>query len=299
MDTKANRLGAYLRARRALVTPEQAGIPAGPRRRVTGLRREELAMLAGISSDYYLRLERGRDTNPSTQVLDALARVLMLDEVEHRYLLELASPSSQGRRRRPQRRSERVPERVPERVRHLLAAVAVPAFVEGRTFDVLAANRLAVALSPRLRPGQNRLRSLMLDPEEREFHADWESATAEFVAAFRNSINEHSTDPAVLELIGELTLSSGRFRTLWARHDVRRLTGGTTTVNHPQVGLLNLHRDKLPLEDLTLVLYYPDVHSDSSEKLDVLASLSHDANSDDEHDRPITQLAANRADQRQ
>ena len=278
-ETMASRLGAYLQARRALVSPEQAGIPAGPRRRVAGLRREEVAMLAGISSDYYLRLERGRDTNPSVHILDALARVLRLDDVEHRYLLELASPSSQRRRRRPQQRSERVPERV----RHLLAAVAVPAYVEDRAFDVLAANPLAIALSPRLRPGQNRLRSLMLDPEEREFHADWEAATAEFVAAFRNSISEHITDAAILELIGELTLNSGRFRTLWARHDVRRLTGETTTVNHPQLGQLRLHRDKLPLEDLTLVLYYPDVRSDNAEKLELLASLSYDAHPENQH----------------
>ena len=227
-------------------------------------------MLAGISSDYYLRLERGRDANPSTQVLDALARVLRLDDIEHRYLLELASPQRRARRRRH-------PEQVPARLHHLLAAVAVPAFVEGRTFDVLAANPLASALSPRLCPGRNRLRSLMLDPEEREFHADWDAATAEFVAAFRNSIGEHPADPAVLELLGELTLASGRFRTLWERHDVRRLTGGTTIVTHPLVGQLRLHRDKLPVEDLTLVLYYPDVHSDSAEKLSVLASLTHDA----------------------
>lgn len=268
-DTTTNRLGAYLQARRALVTPDQAGIPTGSRRRVTGLRREEVAMLAGISSDYYLRLERGRDSNPSAQVLDALARVLKLDEVEHRYLFDLASP--QPRARRPRQRAQ-----VPARLHHLLAAVAVPAFVEGPTFDVLASNSLAIALSPRLGPGHNRLRSLMLDPEEREFHADWNAATAEFVAAFRLAIDEHTADPAVLELLGELTLASGRFRALWARHDVRRLTGGTTTVNHPIVGQLRLHRDKLPVEDLTLVLYYPDAGSDSAERLGVLASLAHD-----------------------
>ncbi len=268
-DTTANRLGAYLQARRALVTPEQVGIPAGPRRRVSGLRREEVAMLAGISVDYYLRLERGRDTNPSAQVLDALARVLRLDEVEYRYLRDLAAPPRR-RRTQPARRSEQVPDRL----HHLLAAVGVPAFVEGRTFDVLASNSLAMALSPRLCPGRNRLRDLMLDPEEWAFHTDWEAATAEFVAAFRNSISTHDNDPAVLELLGELTLASGRFRAVWARHDVRRLTGNTTTVDHPLVGRLRLHRDKLPVEGVTLVLYYPDSHGDSADKFRLLGSLA-------------------------
>jgi transcriptional regulator with XRE-family HTH domain len=265
LDT--NRLGAYLRARRALITPEQAGIPPGFQRRVAGLRREEVALLAGISADYYLRLERGRDRNPSEQVLTALARVLQLDEVEHRYLVELAEPR---RRARPRRRAETVPARLA----HLLAAVDVPAFVEGRAFDVLAANPLATALNPRLRPGGNRLRSLLLDPDERGFHSDWEAATAEFVGSFRASIDDATDDPRIVELVGGLSLASARFRGLWARHDVRRLRGGTTDVHHPVVGALHLHRDKLPVEDVTLVLYYADAGSDSADKLRLLASLA-------------------------
>ena len=279
VDEAANRLGEYLRARRALVTPQQAGLPAGPRRRVPGLRREEVALLAGVSADYYLRLERGRDRNPSAQVLDALARVLHLDEVEARYLRDLAVPLQRSRSR-PRRR----PERVPERLHHLLASVHVPAFVEGRAFDVLASNPLAVALSPRLRPGENRLRSLFLDPAEREFHRDWEAARAEFVGAFRQSVagsgadaagdlRDPSRDARTVELVGELSLASGRFRALWDRHDVRRLQGGTTVVDHPAVGELRLHRDKLPVEGLLLVLYYPDAGSGSAEKLRLLASL--------------------------
>ncbi|TVT23963.1 helix-turn-helix domain-containing protein [Amycolatopsis rhizosphaerae] len=266
-DDDTNRLGAYLRARRELVTPEQAGIPAGAHRRVPGLRREEVAMLAGISGDYYLRLERGRDRNPSAQVLEALARVLRLDGVEHQYLLDLAQPR---RRARPRRRAEQVPARL----HHLLAAVGMPAFVEGRAYDVLASNALAVALSPRLRPGENRLRSLLLDPEEREFHLDWDATTAQFIGSFRNSIGDRTDDAHIVELVGELSLASERFRTLWARHDVRRLEGGTATVNHPVVGELHLNRDKLPVGDLILVLYYPDEGSESAEKLRVLASLA-------------------------
>jgi transcriptional regulator with XRE-family HTH domain len=279
-DEETSRLGAYLRARRDLVAPEQAGIPAGPRRRVAGLRREEVATLAGISADYYLRLERGRDKNPSAQVLAALARVLHLDEVEHQYLLDLANPS---RRARPRRRAERVPARL----HHLVAALGVPAFIEGRAFDVLASNPLALAFSPRLRSGENRLRSLILDPEEREFHADWDAATAEFVGSFRKSIGEDTGDARIVELVGELSLASARFRALWARHDVRPLEGGTTTVNHPVVGELRLHRDKLPVGGLTLVLYYPDTGSDSAEKLQILASLATTtANDQPPHDQP-------------
>jgi transcriptional regulator with XRE-family HTH domain len=262
-----NRLGEYLSARRALVTPRQAGIPAGPGRRVPGLRREEVALLAGISADYYFRLERGRDKNPSAQVLEALARVLRLDDVETEYLLSLGGPRP---RRRPARRSARVPARL----HHLLAALDIPAFIENRYFDVVASNPLAVAFSPRLTPGHNRLRSLMLDPEEREFHDDWESAVDEFIASFRRSLGDDTADPRAIELVGELSLASARFRSLWARHDVRHLAGGTTSVTHPVVGPLRLHREKLPVDDLILVIYYPDEHSESAEKVTLLASLA-------------------------
>ncbi|MGC4768925.1 helix-turn-helix transcriptional regulator [Micromonospora sp. DT44] len=263
-----HRLGGYLRARRELVSPSQVGLPTGGRRRVPGLRREEVALLAGISPDYYLRLERGRDKNPSPQVLESLARVLQLDDIERMYLLDLAAARPRAPRRK---RSEHVPARVYE----LLAHLQVPAFVEGRAFDVLASNPMAVAFSPRLRPGQNRLRSLLLDPEERAFHQDWTKATANFIATLRTTIGDDIDNPRFVELVGELALSSQRFRTLWARHDVRNLDGGTTTVHHPVVGDLRLHRDKLPIEDVILVVYYPDKDSDSDEKLRLLAALAH------------------------
>jgi transcriptional regulator with XRE-family HTH domain len=266
-DGQGNRLGEYLRARRGLVAPEQVAIPAGSHRRVPGLRREEVAFLAGISADYYLRLERGRDRNPSVQVLESLTRVLQLDEVEAEYLLSLGTARP---RIRPQRRTERVPARLHQ----LLAALEVPAFIEGRYFDVLASNSLAVAFSPRLTPGNNRLRSLLLDPEDRQFHEDWDSAVAQFIALFRRAIGDDTTDARAVELVGELSLSSARFRSLWARHDVRQLVGGTTTVNHPTVGALSLHREKLPVDDLILVIYYPDEHSDSAEKLRLLAAMT-------------------------
>ena len=150
----------------------------------------------------------------------------------------------------------------------------IPAFVEGRAFDVLASNRLAVALSPRLQPGYNRLRSLLLDPEEQAFQQDWARSAEGFVAVFRKSIGHDTDNPRFVELVGELALSSERFRSLWARHDVRGLDGGSTTVNHPVVGELSLNRDKLPVDDLLLVLYYADQGSESEEKLRLLASLA-------------------------
>ncbi|OCG73176.1 helix-turn-helix transcriptional regulator [Microbacterium sediminis] len=265
--TVDNRLGSYLRARRELVSPGSVGLRDSGDRRVPGLRREEVALLAGISADYYLRLERGRDRHPSAQVLDALARVLQLDDVEREYLHGLAEPA-------PRRRRRVRPERVPDRLHQLLAGLQLPAFVEGRAFDVLAANALALALSPRLRPGMNRLRSLLLDPEEQAFHEDWEQAAAGIVAALRRSIGDDLDDPRFVELVGELSLSSERFRSLWARQDVRSLDGGTTTVHHPVVGELRLHRDKLPVDDVILVVYYPDAGSESEERMRLLAALA-------------------------
>src|SRR6202042_1420506 len=266
-DDRANPLGSYLRARRALVTAEQAGLPPGANRRVPGLRREEVALLAGISADYYLRLERGRDKNPSAQVLESLARVLHLDELEQEDLLGLGAS-------RPQKKRRRKPERGPGRLHQPLASVRVPVFVEGRAFDVLASNRLAVALSPRVQPGHNRLRSLLLDPEEQAFQQDWTRSTEGFIAAFRKSIGDDIDSPRFVELAGELALSSERFRTLWARHDIRSLEGGTTTVNHPVVGELPRNRDKLPADDVPMALYYADQGSESDEKLRLLASMA-------------------------
>lgn len=263
---RTNRLGAYLRARRDLVTPAQVGLPIGDNRRVPGLRREEVAMLAGISADYYLRLERGRDAHPSVQVLESLARVLQLDDVESAYLIGLGSE----RPRAPRRRRE---EHVPERLHQLLATIGVPAFVEGRSFDVLASNDLAVALSPRLRPGHNRLRSLLLDPEEQAFQRDWSAATAGMVAALRANVGDDVDDARFVELVGELAIASERFRALWARHDVHNLEGGTALVDHPVVGELRLHRDKLPVGGVILVVYYADAGSESDEKLRMLGGL--------------------------
>jgi transcriptional regulator with XRE-family HTH domain len=269
--SEKNMLGDYLRARRELIQPESVGLPVTGVRRVAGLRREEVAMLAGISSDYYLRLEQGRDRNPSVQVLEALAGVLGLDQVATDYLLGLAAPRPRHRRRRPRR------ETVPAGIRQLLGVLGLPAFVEGRYFDVLAANALARALSPNLQAGQNRLRAVFLDPAEQALYPDWDQATAGLVAGFRESVGTDADDPGFVQLVGELSLSSERFRRLWARHDVQSREGMPTRIHHPQVGDLTLSREKLSIggaEGQLLVIYHAQPGTGSAEKLAILASLA-------------------------
>jgi len=263
-------LGDYLRARREQVAPASVGLPANSARRVAGLRREEVALLAGISSDYYLRLEQGRDHNPSVQVLRALARVLQLDDAATAHLLGLAATQPQ-RRRVPRRES------VPVGVRRLLDVVGLPAFVEGRYFDVLAANHLACALSPNLQVGRNRLRAVFGDPAEKALYPDWELATVALVAGFRRSVGSDVDDPGFVQLVGELSLSSDRFRRLWARHDVVSFEGGPARLNHPQVGELTLSREKLAItgtDGQLLVIYHAEPGTSGAEKLALLASLA-------------------------
>jgi transcriptional regulator with XRE-family HTH domain len=252
------------------VNPADVGLRVAGVRRTPGLRREEVATLAGISADYYLRLEQGRDRNPSPQVLAALARVFGLDATATRYLLSLSAA-------RPA--TPRIPRRevVPTGIRQLLDVLQLPAFVESRMFDVLAANRLATALSPGIRPGENRLRSMFLDEDERDMYPDWEQAIGGMVASFRASLGADVDNPRTAQLVGELSLASEPFRRLWARHDVKALAGAPTRMHHPQVGMLELRREKLPIGDSggqLLVIYHAEPGSDSARSLALLGSLA-------------------------
>jgi len=272
MTDEPNLLGDHLRARRELLTPAQAGLPVTGVRRVPGLRREEVAMLAGISADYYLRLEQGRDRNPSRSVLESLARVLQLDDDTTAYLIGLTEATAKPRRRRRARK-----ETVPASTVKFLAALSLPAFVEGRYLDVLAANPLAAAISPRLVAGANRLRDVFLDPAERELFADWELATRALVAGFRQAVGTETDDPRFIELVGELSLASPRFRELWARHDVANRRGATGRFDHPVVGELVLNREKLLISEapgLVLAVYHPDPGTDAADKLALLGSAT-------------------------
>ncbi|MFF8732725.1 helix-turn-helix domain-containing protein [Streptomyces sp. NPDC015171] len=268
----SNALGEFLRARRALVRPEDVGLPGGGLRRVPGLRREEVAMLAGISSDYYLRLEQGRDRNPSVQVLEALARVLRLDGDATGHLVGLAQERAAGAR------TGRRTRQVPASLLQLIGGwPRTPAYIQNRCTDCLAANALATALTPNYAPGVNLLRAVLLDPAEQALRRDWADLTAEGVAALRSEAGTDPDDPRLRDLVGELSLRSERFRTLWARHEVRPRRGRVSRLSHPQVGDLDLHSDKLSVDGtdgLTLVVFHAEPGSRSAELLDILGSLT-------------------------
>jgi transcriptional regulator with XRE-family HTH domain len=232
-----NALGDFLRARREQVSPKDVGIEAGGFRRVPGLRREEVATLAGISADYYLRLEQGRDRNPSVQVLEALARVLQLTEAAAAHLLRLS-----GHLPRPPLLDSLVPDSI---VQLIEGWPNNPAYVMSKFMDVLAVNALAAALSPNYRVGGNMVRALFLDPAERALRRDWEALTEEGVALLRANVGTDLSDPRLVELVDEMSAASERFRVLWSRHDVRRKRDRVHHLTHPVVGDLDLQANKL------------------------------------------------------
>ncbi|MFI2074552.1 MULTISPECIES: helix-turn-helix domain-containing protein [Streptomyces] len=251
MDTPAG-LGDFLRTRRAALRPEDVGVVSyGRTRRVPGLRREELAMLAGVSVAYYTRLEQGQSANASDEVLDAIARALRLSPDEHTHLRNLARPG------RAARRAADRPATAGPGVRQLIAAMdAVPALVLDHRFDVLAWNPLAHALlaghldfgapgRPEERPNTQRL--FFLDPHAHELYPEWEKEARRAVSALRLAAGEHPEDRRLAELIGELTMRSPRFAALWARHPVRACTSGVKSFQHPVVGSLDLSFEMLRL----------------------------------------------------
>ncbi|MEU6428569.1 helix-turn-helix transcriptional regulator [Microbispora sp. NPDC046973] len=237
-----NTLGSFLKARRALVRPQDAGLPAIGRRRVAGLRRDELAALAGVSLAYLTRLEQGRDRNPSEQVLDALGAALRLDADLTAHLHALARDASRRNGGPPHRPEERP---APGIGRLLDAWVGTPAYLRGRRFDVLAANTTAIALAPMYRPGRNLVRDVFLDPGARALFPQWDAVAADSVAALRAVAGADLGDPALRELVEELSAASEDFRRLWERHDVRPTRDETKEFVHPVVGPLVLRRHSL------------------------------------------------------
>ncbi|MGN6338794.1 helix-turn-helix domain-containing protein [Mycobacterium sp.] len=267
MATKANALGDYLRSRREQVRPEDVGLVAGSRRRVAGLRREELALLAGISSDYYLRLEQGRDKHPSAQVLDALARALHLDVKAIEYLHQLANPTG-GRQHSGL-------EVAADAADELIKQFSMPAIVASRCLDVLAANTIARALSPGFTPGCNFLSWRLLDPAARELYVDWEAATDVAVSGLREAAGGDPDDPRVRSLIGELLSASERFRQLWARADVG-YRPDVVHMRHPVVGDLYLHPNRFNIPHSGgqhMLTYRAQPGSESAKALERLRSL--------------------------
>jgi transcriptional regulator with XRE-family HTH domain len=265
----SNALGEYLRARRGQVRPEDVGLVAGARRRVRGLRREELATLAGISSEYYLRLEQGRDKNPSAQILDALARALRLDIKASEYLHQLASSAGS-------RRDHETVEVAADGTDQLIEQFAMPAIVASRCQDVLAANSIARALSPGFAPGQNFLRWRLLEPAARDFFVDWDEATDVAVSGLREAAGSDPQDPRLRSVINELSATSERFRELWARADVGYRVG-VIHMRHPKVGDLYLHRNRFNIPHSGgqhMLTYRAEPGSESAAALQALRSLS-------------------------
>jgi transcriptional regulator with XRE-family HTH domain len=275
--SKTSLLGAYLRARRELVQPEEVGLSRQPRRRVSGLRREELAMLAGISGDYYLRLEQGKDLHPSSQVLEALARALRLDDTATAYLHQIAQQRPSTTTRKTPR-----PEEVPIGVVQLLTTTLnhAPAFVQSRFMDVLAANPLAAALSPNFTPGKNLLLAAFLDPADSQLYLDWDQVAEQVVAGIRSLAGDDLTSPRLAEIVGELSVGSEQFRKLWDRHDVRPKAGAIRRLNHPQLGRVDLRFEKLAIAGTNgqmLVIYHAEPESPFEEVLARLGPFVIDA----------------------
>jgi transcriptional regulator with XRE-family HTH domain len=264
-------LSTFLRARRDLLKPADVGLIEGERRRVAGLRREEVAMLAGISAEYYLRLEQGRERQPSDQVLESLANALQLNDDATQYMRNLARPAP-GQRRRA------TAEKVESGLQTLIDSWHLtPAYVQNRHMTVLIANPMARALSPYFAPGFNHLRSAFLEPEWPGLVRNGDTVDAILVSWLRFNIAEESpSDPELQSLVGELSLGSQRFRTLWARHDVKQKTSGQGLFDHPQVGPLDLRYRALMLPETrqTLVAYYAAAGTPSEDRLRLLSSLA-------------------------
>jgi transcriptional regulator with XRE-family HTH domain len=262
-------LAAFLRARREQIDPEDVGIVSTGPRRVPGLRREELAALAGISPDYYMRLEQGRDHRPSEQVLDALARALQLDDDTVAYLYKLARPA-------PQLAAPDVGEAVSPEIQDLLDAwEKTPALVQNRRLDTLASNTLAQALSPALRPGANSLRAVFLDPVMQAFYADLPLVQRRIVAYVRAKIGDDFHDPELIALLDELQQNSQVFSEIWGRHKVLGIDAtGDTGFLHPEFGIIYLRYWTLSLpgaDGFTLLIYNAAPGSFSAQALIRLA----------------------------
>lgn len=267
----------FLTSRRAKITPGQAGLRTyGGTRRVPGLRREEVALLAGVSVDYYTRLERGNASGASESVLESLARALQLDDAERAHLFDLARaahPATRAQRRRPSPRVRPTVQRI------LDAMTEAPAFVRNDWMDLVAANRLGRALyaqhldSPHGPP--NTARYIFLDERAPQFYVDWEQVAADSVAVLRAAAGRDPYNRRLTDLVGELSMRSEAFRTRWAAHNVHNHGTGVKRFHHPVVGDLTLTYETMTFAaggDLTVFVYTAEAGSKSEEALRLLAS---------------------------
>ncbi|MEV7342848.1 helix-turn-helix transcriptional regulator [Streptomyces sp. NPDC093544] len=279
LDQRAE-LSEFLRTRRARLKPEDVGMPDfGRHRRVPGLRREELAQLAGVSVAYYTRLEQGNGRNVSSEVLDAIARALRLTDAEHAHLTHLAKPKQHKKKQGAR------PQQVRGALRQLLDTLdGVPAYITGRRSDVLVWNRMAAAVfgdwSELPAPERNWARMVFLKPEYHDLFVEWEQKAIDIVCLLRMDAGCHPDDPRLSALVGELSVKSEDFRRLWATHDVKEKTHGVKRLRHPLVGDLSLQYESFQLagdSEQVLVTYHAEPGSDSAEAMRLLASWGRDA----------------------
>ncbi|CAH9417890.1 DNA-binding protein [Streptomyces globisporus] len=280
LDRRAE-LSEFLRTRRAKLQPQDVGLPEfGRARRVPGLRREELAQLAGVSVAYYTRLEQGNGRNVSAEVLDAIARALRLTDAEHAHLNHLARPARHKKKRRPAR-----VQRVRTGLLYLLDNMdGIPAYVTGARSDILAWNAMAAAVFGdwgALPPGErNWARLVFLSPGYRDLFVNWDSKASDMVSYLRLYAGCHPDDPELSALVGELSVKSDEFRRLWATHNVKEKGHGVKLVRHPLAGDLTLSYETLNLpddEEQHLVTYHAEPGSESAQALRLLASWGSDA----------------------
>lgn len=268
----------FLTTRRARISPDEAGLPAfGGNRRVAGLRREEVAMLAGLSVDYYTKLERGNLAGASESVLAGISRALRLDETENEHLFDLARRANASGQ--PPHRTPRT-SRIRSSIRQVLDAIDdAPAWVRNARYDILATNRLArallmQALTDQARPA-NLARFLLLDPAAKTFWRDWERSASDAVAYLRVEATRNPHDKALSDLIGELATRGEEFRQMWARHDVRFHRTGRKLIHHPVVGDLDLDFEAMDFPSdpgLVLTVYTAEPGTPSSDALRLLGT---------------------------
>lgn len=279
MDRRAE-LSEFLRTRRARLKPEDVGLPDfGRHRRVPGLRREELAQLAGVSVAYYTRLEQGNGRNVSAEVLDSIARALRLTDAEHAHLMHLAKPKQHKKKAAVRTQQVRGPL-----VQLLDMMDGFPAYVSGRRSDILAWNRMAAAVfgdwSELAPQDRNWARLVFLKPEYRELFVEWDQKASDMVSYLRMDAGCHPDDPRLSALVGELSVKSEEFRLLWATHDVKEKGYGVKRIRHPLVGEMTLNFESFRLPDdseQNLVTYHAEPGSPSAEALRLLASWGADA----------------------
>lgn len=277
-------ISEFLTSRRAKLTPADIGLPDfGGRRRVPGLRREEVALVAGVSSEYYKRLERGNALGVSEAVVDGISRALQLDEAEHAHLNDLIRAANAGvspQRRRPSRKSQLTPS-----MQQTIDAMStVPVFMQNGRLDAVAVNRLGRALFSEMLddagPPANAARFIFLDPRAQTFYRDWDGQTRQIVAILRAEAGRSPYDRPLSDLVGELSTRSDLFRQLWGAHDVREHRTGLKNVHHPVVGDLDLTFQVMDLaadRGLQMIIFSAEPGSATQERLQLLANMAETA----------------------